>query len=522
MIVAISIQCTYAQEVTESNETVIVNGQISEDRQDLSENDVKIITPIDIQYTKITDYPHGYSVNFPNHMNVDVHLSPIRTIIFDKTTQIEVYYDDLSNTQANASDYIYYSNSFLNNKVDHTKIYEKNIVHNNKKIHILKWKRRKLSKIPNDKNYYLCAEIIKNKKEVYTIFFKSSMELDDNQCMSILKSFECIEKKGTTYISLNENYPIKKHNQWNEETQQFFNDYFVDSKQLTWGIFDPLAPNYFDYFLPLEKRLDFKFPFLLVYHILPSSDTLEDVRESLEIAYEDNRYVELTLQTSKITEEEGNIVYDILDGEYDDYFNEYAQMIKAFNHPVMFRLNNEMNGDWCDYSSFHTSKDTSIYKAFYQYVYTVFKENGVENVIWIWNPHDRSFPNFKWNHSLMYYPKDEMVDIIGLTGYNTGTYYPSESWRGFNEIYDSLYGEYNDYFDKPFMLTEFSSSCYGGDKNEWIKEMFDNITKYEKIKAAIWWNGCDYDSNGIPARIYRLDQTNDMINIFKERLHKFK
>ncbi len=546
MIIVVSMEYVYAEEVITSNETVIVNGKITNYRDDSDEHDMKVITPITEQYNKIIDYPNGYSVYYPNYMNVDVHLSPIQTVIFDDNTRIEIYYDDLNNTQANAANYIYYSNSFIRNQADHTKIYEKNIIHNDKRIHILKWNRRKLSRVHNDKNYYLCAEIVKNNKEVYTLFFKSSLELNDEQCMTIIKSFECIEKKGTPYMSfkrsnvLNESLESiqrvesvgsdemipSKHQvngQWNEETQKFFHDYFVDSKQLTWGIFNPLADNYLEYFDALEQRLNFKFPFALLYHILPSNDTLEDIHERLVRAYENGRYVELSLQTSRINEEEGNLVYDILDGEYDDFLKEYAQMLKTFGHPVMFRLNNEMNGDWCDYSSFHTSKDPLIYKALYQYVYTVFEENGVQNVIWVWNPHDRSYPDFKWNHSLMYYPEDDdMVHIIGLTGYNTGTYYPDEIWRGFNEIYDSLYEEYDAYFDKPFMITEFSSSCYGGDKNAWIEEMFANITKYKKIKAAIWWNGWDYDTNGIPSRIYRLDETSDMLNIFSDRLQKFK
>lgn len=544
MILVASIEVVYANEVITSNETVIVNGKITDYRDDINENDMKVIIPINEQYNKLVDYPNGYSVLYPNDMNVDVHLSPIQTVVFNSNTRLEIYYDDLRGTGANASDYIYYSNSFIRNKADHTKIYEKNMVHNNNRIHILKWMRRKLSRVKNDKNYYLCAEIVKNNEEVYTLFFKSSEELNDVQCMTIIKSFEYIEKKGKPYMALNQTkksvessepaeadeldvsmstYKNKFNPQWNEATQQFFYDYFVNSKQLTWGIFNPLSDDYLEYFDGLENTLNFKFPFTLLYHILPSKDTLDDIQERLIAAQQNDRYVELSLQTSRISEEEGNLVYDILDGEYDGFLNQYAQMLKNFGQPIMFRLNNEMNGDWCDYSAFHTSKDTLIYKALYQYVYNVFEMNQVKNVIWVWNPHDKSFPNFKWNHSLMFYPEDDdMVDIIGLTGYNTGTYYPGETWRGFNEIYDSLYEEYDAYFEKPFMITEFSSSCYGGDKNAWIEEMFTNITKYEKIEAAIWWNGWDYDNNGIPSRIYRLDETRDMLNIFSDRLQKFK
>ena len=39
-----------------------------------------------------------------------------------------------------------------------------------------------------------------------------------------------------------------------------------------------------------------------------------------------------------------------------------------------------------------------------------------------------------WDTGFMdYYPGDEYVDIYGITGYNTGTYYEGESWRSFDE-----------------------------------------------------------------------------------------
>ncbi len=163
-----------------------------------------------------------------------------------------------------------------------------------------------------------------------------------------------------------------------------------------------------------------------------------------------------------------------------------------------------------------------MYKEVWKYVYRIFKENGADNVLWVWNPHDISFPNFGWNHSLNYYPGDEYVDIVGMTGYNTGNYYPGEIWRGFNEIYDPLYKEYTELFKQPLMVTEFGSNSVGGDKIAWINEMFDNMKKYDRIKVAIWWNGIDWDPDMNPARIYRLDQNQEMINTFRERFKEYK
>ena len=112
-------------------------------------------------------------------------------------------------------------------------------------------------------------------------------------------------------------------------------------------------------------------------------------------AYKQGKTLELTLQTSWTSSGEGNMVYDVLNGEYDEFIKNYAQTIKDFGHPVLFRLGNEMNGDWCPYSSYNTSKDTMIFKEFYIYVHKIFDEAGVDNAIWIWNPNGKSFPDFE-------------------------------------------------------------------------------------------------------------------------------
>ena len=145
---------------------------------------------------------------------------------------------------------------------------------------------------------------------------------------------------------------------------------------------------------------------------------------------------------------------------------------------------------------------------------------GVKNLIWIWNPNEGSFPNFKWNHMLMYYPGDEYVDVIGLTAYNTGTYYASvgESWQEFTTLYDGIYSEYQERFSQPMMITEFSCAKVGGDKRTWTKNMFRKIKEYDRIKVAIWWSCTDFDNTtGEISRDYRID---DVLDIFKEELKK--
>lgn len=461
-----------------------------------------------------SNWVDGYRLKYPARMKVDDSLPVLGTTITDDTTRIEIYYDDFTNSSSVNSVYSYlnYSNRFTSNTKYHTVFEDRFLVINGNTVHILSWHRNKLAMIPDDKNYYLCAEIIKNSQEVYTIFFKSSEPIIDH--MTILDSFTISEISQTAAIK-QKFKPIAK--EWNEETTNFYQDFFIDNHNLNWGIFEYTAPEEDVVLSKIENHLHYHFPLILKYQMLDNPFPLE----ALQKAYEQERYVELTLQTFwlKLSEARNEeMVYEIMDGKYDLFFKDYAQKLKTFDHPVLFRLNNEMNGDWCKYSAYYTSKDPEIFKAMWRYVYNIFIAEGVDNVIWVWNPNDVSFPDFKINHALAYYPGDEYVDIVGLTGYNTGTYYPGETWREFGEIYDPLYRTYCNYFSHPFIITEFGSNSVGGDKAAWVGDMFSKINHYPQIKAAIWWNGTDWDQDNNPARIYRLDENRAIMDAFRTGL----
>jgi len=509
---------------TAANEiTYIINGTITTDDTRQPDDDFKKLEAHNTWFNHYTDFANGYSIIYPIHMKADVSLSPIRTLFADDQTTIEIYYDNFTNTASNAIDYIHYGNRFISNTRDHTIEENKTIWINNHKVHLLKWTRRQLSRIPNDKNHYVSAEIVKNNYEVYTIFIKSSQAIENE--LDIINSFTFLDRQGTAHIKKPDGHSLT---QMNQETQAFWHKYFSKNSPLQWGVFEPSAPETLEDLTVLEDKVGSKLSFLIRYQTLDEQFPLYGLQQ----AYENHKYVELTLQTirpgmidalsTNNQDNNASVIYDILDGQYDNYLHEYAQQLKSFGHPVLFRLNNEMNGDWCWYSAYYTAKDAELYKALWIYIHTIFAQHNVDNVIWIWNPHDVSKPDFKWNHYMTYYPGDEYVDVIGLTGYNTGTYFPGEQWRGFDNIYQTIYAEYNELFPKPFMISEFGSNSVGGDKAQWINAMFDTIKQFSNIKVAIWWSGIDYDKNGNPGRIYLMDEDEKIIDTFRSRLKEFK
>ncbi len=273
----------------------------------------------------------------------------------------------------------------------------------------------------------------------------------------------------------------------------------------------------------IEEKLGHRFAIALKYFQLSEPVPVE----TMEGWYDEGKLTELTMQCT-VSGNQGldtaaSPMLGVLRGEYDGKLEEIAGDLVSFGHPVLFRLNNEMNSDWCSYSGVVNMADPDIYVAVWRYIYDFFEARGVDNLIWVWNPNDRDYPPANWNSYLAYYPGNGYVQMLGVTGYNTGTYYADrfgETWRSFDEIYKAIDGEYGPHFgDFPWMVTEFASSSVGGDKPGWIQDMFAGIGSYGHIKAAVWFDFADFDDTkaDLPvSRPYWIAENEDTLAAFRE------
>jgi mannan endo-1,4-beta-mannosidase len=374
------------------------------------------------------------------------------------------------------------------------------------------------------KDYYYQAIIVTGKRDFYMLNFKTSAPDKDIEIIrDILNSFKVIEAKPQNFA---QKFRPDTSNLGGEALAFYNNIKNADGVQ--WGIFYPASLKPFEKFKEIEQKINYKFPVMLHYMYLGQIFP----KDTLELAHEEGKIVELTLQTmwSVLAEDTADskntmhsTVYDIIDGEYDAYLRDFARQLKDFGHPVMFRLNNEMNGTWTVYSGIASMCDPDLYIEAWRHIYNIFEEQQVDNAIWIFNPNDRDYPPLNWNNQSCYYPGDGYVHLIGVTGYNTGNYFEKktgEKWRGFNEIYNFINNRFNVmYSDYPWIITEFASNSVGGDKQAWIKEMFDSIHNYPNIKIAVWWSYFDPDpETKKPARRYWLDEKEEYLMEFKKGL----
>lgn len=487
---------------------------------------------VQVKYKPVDCPELGFQVRVPENMAVDKDYTPAFVRISSPDMDIKI-----SRERSPYEDMDDYFNTYLYKYLLDPQYREANNIRlitneywsiNGIKTRIMAFSRKPAPGSGVLQNEYMHALYLTGGREFYSCFIRcSSISRQQEAMQQVLKSFRKLEGSG----ELKFNLALKPElPDWNAETRDFYYS-MQHSDTIRWGVFYPHSiTRDFSKIEAMEKALDYKFPITLHYiylgHEFPMTGMLN--------AYERGKTVELTMQVmwniqpGNSDHKMKNVNFDLLDGLYDDYLREFARAAKAFGHPFIFRLNNEMNSTWVRYSGIALLCDPDVYIKVWRHIYNIFEEEGVRNAIWVFNPNDVDYPPLKWNSHISYYPGNKYVHMIGLTGYNSGTYYSSltgERWRSFTEIYDPLNEKYSRLYGQfPWMITEFACSSVGGDKEKWISDMFSNIGRYKNIKAAVWWSYADFDysrsKKGIPARRYWLDEKPEYLKAFREGLRK--
>lgn len=227
-------------------------------------------------------------------------------------------------------------------------------------------------------------------------------------------------------------------------------------------------------------------------------------------------------------------MFDILRGKYDSYFKTLAKDMKAYQKPILFRVNNEMNSDWVSYCGQVTLLDPDIFVMTYERMARILKAEGCDNLLYIFNPTAKTYPFCSWGEDLCYLPTLEFVQIIGLTYYEYNNYLNGEAAISFHDLYLWLYQKncpmWQDY---PAIISEFACGAGGvfpegelyrnsGTQAQWVKEMFQLFNSSEKedfikqIKGAVWFNANDYYQYDIK-NLLVLDPVNNA-----QTIHEFK
>ncbi|MFD3158351.1 glycoside hydrolase family 26 protein [Haloimpatiens sp. FM7330] len=421
---------------------------------------------------------YGYSFYYPSTWSIDKHRDTDFVRLYGSDFRVDIFYDDATLAFSNSNEYINETVKTLSNEV----FYQENLTINSLPVSNYDYTRAKINSIENDLNYYSYF-FISNNNKVYTVQLKTN-----NSKFNVLKTqvknlITSIEFTTANLTDLNKNVDTSKYSpEIKYELEK--NTLHIPKNKVAYGTFNGYPSNKI---YDMESSLGTHLGSQMLYF-----DIASNYQSYIEQIINDGRAPVMTFHFDNKEGTTTPSIMRVLNGDYDSYLSSWANGIKNLQAPVFIRIGNEMNADWTDWGSSNIYNDPDLYKIAYRYIVDYFNQVGCSNAYFVWNPTIDSSPLTSLNKESVYYPGDDYVDWIGLTAYNFG----DTQWgkfKYFDELYEDMYKSYlRNFPNKPMMIGEFSSTENGGDKAEFIRDVFQKIpTKYPNIKLVIWFSDID-------------------------------
>lgn len=211
----------------------------------------------------------------------------------------------------------------------------------------------------------------------------------------------------------------------------------------------------------------------------------DDLTKAVEAARRMRRFPLISLEPwplliDNLTAE--TLLEDVNAGRYDGRIRDVARAAK-YQSPqmILMRWGHEMelNGlyPWC-------KGDHTAYVSAYRRVVDIFREEGVQNVLWVWSPGGNS-------NAEEYYPGDSYVDYIGVT------ILADERWdreagfvslRSFETLLREKY-RLAEEFNKPLIVAEAGVSTTDSlEKKLWLENAKASFSKFPLLVVFVYFN----------------------------------
>ena len=165
----------------------------------------------------------------------------------------------------------------------------------------------------------------------------------------------------------------------------------------------------------------------------------------------------------------------ILDGSQDADLKFFAEGAAKYSGQIILALNEEVNGNANIWSG--TVKDNTPAKAIAAFQH---EENIIKpiapNVKFAYSVSRRSVPDSAANSLTSYYPGDNFVDIVGVSGTNLGT----ETW---DQVFSSALQTLSQYHKPLWILSEATVQ----NKAQFVEDTFAGAKKYH-IAGFLYFN----------------------------------
>jgi mannan endo-1,4-beta-mannosidase len=201
----------------------------------------------------------------------------------------------------------------------------------------------------------------------------------------------------------------------------------------------------------------------------------------------------------------------IIDGDYDAYIRNTANAIKAIDCPLAVRLDQEPNGYWYPWGlqtkGMGSSKDTpKRYIAMWRHVWTIFHDQHVNNVLWVWSPNIQGRPHKGVASLRASYPGNKYVDWVGIDGY-----YINEPQQTFAKLFGPTIKQIKSVAStKPWLIAETAVGT-GPTKPKQITNLVTNVADRKEFNGFIYF---DFYAKGVRSD-WRFQQTAASLAAFK-------
>lgn len=175
----------------------------------------------------------------------------------------------------------------------------------------------------------------------------------------------------------------------------------------------------------------------------------------------------------------------IASGAHDAYVTRWARQIRAYGQPVVLRFAHEMNGSWYPWAAGVNGNNAADYVAAWNHVTGLFSRAKVRNVTWSWSP-NVPYPGSTSLRSL--YPGDRTVGIVALDGYNWAGLLPGTTWTSFRDVFTQGQQEIAALTSTPVHVGEVGAPETGGDKSQWVRDMFAYLATKPGIAGFTWFS----------------------------------
>jgi len=201
----------------------------------------------------------------------------------------------------------------------------------------------------------------------------------------------------------------------------------------------------------------------------------------------------------------GTFYAPILDGSQDALIAKAADALAALKEPVFLRWAWEMNGNWYDWGGARNGDNPAGFVAAWRHIHDIFVAHKAVNVGWAWGPNAGSAPSSAWNAMARYYPGDDYVDWVAVSGYFTGRETPAALFNGITTAYGDR---------KPVMIAETGALERGGTvKADWIRALNAWIAGHPPVGALVWF---DTDNDKGNTKNWRIDSTPSSLAAYRE------